>query len=68
MSTSSLPKMYYSSPQAVPFDFGNTFQANYMLQLLCNTSKADGLDVNTSVVTASFAYACLENSIMVRQQ
>jgi len=36
-----------------------------MSQLLCNTSKADSLDANTSV---AFMYAWLEDSIMVRQQ
>jgi len=39
-----------------------------MLQLLCNTFKADSLDANTSVVNASFTYASLEDLIMARQQ
>jgi len=60
MSTSDLvlcPWAYISGKSQVP-----------MLKLLCNTSKDDSLDVNTSVVTVPFIYACLEDSIMVRQQ
>jgi len=33
-----------------------------------NISKADSLVANTSVITVSFIYPCLEDSIMVRQQ
>jgi len=36
-------KLFYSSE-----DWGNSFQSNYMLQLLCNNSKADNLDANMS--------------------
>jgi len=39
-----------------------------MLQLLCNTFKADSFDANTSVATVSFIYAYLKDLIMVRQQ
>jgi len=39
-----------------------------MLQLLCNTSKADILDANTTVTTGSLIYAWLKDLIMVRQQ
>jgi len=39
-----------------------------MLQQLCNTSKADSLDANTSVATVSFIYVRLEDLFMVGQQ
>ena len=40
-----------------------------MLQLICNTSiQADSLDANTSVTTGFILYACLKDSIIVRQQ
>jgi len=37
-----------------------------MLQPLCNTSKDDSLDANTSVVPVSFICTYLEDLIMVR--
>jgi len=39
-----------------------------MLQILCNTSKADSLIANTNVMAVSFIHPCLEDSITVRQQ
>jgi len=39
-----------------------------MLQLLCNTSKANSLNANTSMSTGFFIYACLKGPIMVMQQ
>jgi len=36
-----------------------------MLQLLCNTFKANILDANASVTTRSFIYASLEDSVIV---
>jgi len=64
------PDIYAQSLRAVGI---HIMQANHMqvpmLQLLlCNTFKADSLDANTSVVTVSFIYACLEDLIMFRQQ
>jgi len=43
------------------------WQIMTMLQISCNTSKADSLVANTSVITVSFIYPCLEDSIMVRR-
>jgi len=64
MGTSELPdfkarglRAYISGKSRVP-----------MLKPFCNTSKADSLDAHASVVTVSFIYACLEDSIMVTQQ
>jgi len=39
-----------------------------MLQLLCNTSKANSLDLNVSLTTGSFIYACQKVLILGRQQ
>ena len=37
--------------------------------LICNTSvKADNLNANTSGITGFIIYACLKDSMMVRQQ
>jgi len=71
MGTSDLPDMYAQGPRAAPSGFGHTYQANHrvpMLQILCNTSKADSLVANTRVTAVSFIYPWLEDSIMVRQQ
>ena len=40
-----------------------------MLQLICNTFvKVDSVNANTSGITGFVIYACLKDSIMVRQQ
>jgi len=57
METSSFPEMYSQSQRVQPEDCGNTFQVNLrvpMLQLLCNTSKADSLNAKMSTDTVSF--------------
>jgi len=36
--------------------------------ILRHTFKADSFDANMRVATVPFVYACLEDSIMVRQQ
>jgi len=60
---SDLPDVYVQSPRAVGMHFGQIMSAHVII--LC---KADSLVTNTSVITVSFIYPCLEDSIMVRQQ
>jgi len=66
MGTSDLPDMHAQSLRAAAIHIRQIMSA--MLQILHNTSKADSLVANTSVITVSFIYPCLEDSIMVRQQ
>jgi len=63
MGTSNFPEMYAQSHQAVPSDFGHTFQVNhkcpcynYYVTLL----KANSLNANTSTTTGFFIYADLK--------
>jgi len=65
MDTSGLPDMYALSPRAVGREIMSAYVTNIMTR---NTSKADSLVANMSVITVSFIYPCLEDSIMVRQQ
>jgi len=64
MGTSDLPDTCMPKAQGLQAYISGKSQVP-MLQLLCNTSKAGSLDADTSVVTVSFIYACLEDSIMV---
>jgi len=61
MGKSDLPDMYAQSPRAAGIHIRQIMSAHV-------TSKADSLVANTSVITVSFIYPCLEDSIMVRQQ
>ena len=66
MGTSDLSDMCAQSLRAAGIYISGKSQVP-MLQLLCNTSsKADNLNVNTSVITRFFLYACLKGSIMAR--
>jgi len=69
MGTSDLPDTYVCIPKArglQAYISGKSWVP--LLQILCNTSKADSLVANMSVIAVSFIYPCLEDSIMVRQQ
>ena len=65
MGMSDLPEMYVQSPRAQPKDCKSQMP---MLQLLCNTSKANDFNTNTSTSTGFFIYAFLRGPIMVMQQ
>jgi len=67
MGTSSLPEMYAQSLRVQPEDCKHTFPVP-ILQLLCNTFKADSLGTNTSLTIGPFIYACLKVLIMGRQK
>jgi len=67
MGRSGLPDMSTPMPEGKGVDISGR-PLLPMLQLLCNTFKADSLVANTSAIAASFIYPCLEDSIMVRQQ
>jgi len=66
MGTSDLPDRYAQNPRAVGIHIKQIMSVHVTNTVLCNTSKADSLVANTSVITVSFIYPCLEDLIMVR--
>ena len=72
MGTSDLPEMYTQSLRCESRGLRAYISGKSrvpMLQLICNTSiMAYSLNFNMSGITGFAIYACLKDSIMVRQQ